>query len=142
MYSHQMNIEPAPKPACTDITKRILVVSAEAEILCAFKNLFAEHGVMIDAYKTCEQALEMLQAGRYAVVIAEIRGLEDRTDADRSFLYAIRENRPDVKIIVLTNNGNDRIRNRALQLGVSFYFEKPVFNLTLLAALRDLRILR
>jgi len=141
MYNQQIAVEPHMRLQQPRITNRILVVRPEVEILSAFKHVFAAEGMILDTYNTCEQALEMLKTNSYAVLIAEVDGIKNHGNTDFAFLSDVRKKHPTVKIIILTSNGNATVKKRVLEIGASYYFEKPVFVVTIFAALRELRIM-
>jgi DNA-binding NtrC family response regulator len=105
---------------------RILVVDDEPAILFAYRKLIEMDGMAVDTSANLEDAIRHVRACSYLAVIADMR----LTGSDnRDGLEILRLNwkeRPGTHTILATGYGDSEIENMARNLGVSYYFKKPV----------------
>ena len=107
-------------------SKRILVVDDEPAILFAYKKLLEKEGIEVDICECHCDAIKQLKSCSYFAVIADMR-LEGTDNEDGlEVLRAIREEQADIKVILVTGYGCKEIEQRAIEMGASYYFEKPV----------------
>ena len=120
--------------------RSILIVDDERAILMAFCKLFQSPHVRIDVAETLEEVRNCLQQRVYDVVIADLRLTGVLGEEGLDILRWIREHAPQTRTILMTGYGNPEIMERAYELGVAFYFEKPVAVQALEEALRALGV--
>jgi DNA-binding NtrC family response regulator len=120
------------------IKKHILIVDNEQAILLAFKKLFSTPNIKVDTVETMEEALEMLKKDDYDIVIADLRLTGRLSEEGLYILKYVKEHTPDAGVILITGYGNPDVQKRAIQLGVDYYFEKPVSTSVLRNVLKDL----
>jgi CheY-like chemotaxis protein len=120
--------------------KRMLVVDSSAPIFFAYRIQFERQGVIIDACETYDEAVELLKMHSYDVALMDVcqSGVRQKNNID--LISVLRRQRSDVKIILMTGGGNDDVRIRTEEMGVSFSFEKPVLSSTIFWALKELGI--
>jgi two-component system, response regulator RegA len=115
---------------------RILVVDDEPAILFAYRKLIEKDGMTVDTSANLADAIRHIRARSYLAVIADMRlaGSDNRDGLE--ILRVIRNERPDTKTILATGYGDSEIEKAARDLGVSYYFKKPVSPPDILKALR------
>lgn len=115
---------------------RILVVDDEPAILFAYCKLIEKDGMIVDTSANLADAIRLIRARCYLAVIADMRlaGSDNRDGLE--ILRIIRNEHPDTKTILATGYGDSEIEKMARDLGVSYYFEKPVSPPDILKALR------
>ncbi len=121
-----------------NMTKRILIVDDEPAILLSFKKLLQGPDQPVDVSETMEDAEAKIQAGNYWVVIADLRLTGVLGEEGLELIRYVKENKPDTHVILITGYGNPTIQERAIELGASGYFEKPVSAGTLKEAIAKL----
>lgn len=132
-------IRHAIETASTDDVHRVLIVDDETAVLFACRILFGSEGFAVDLCTTLEQAVEQLHANSYLAVIADIRlkGLGNRDGLE--LLKIARKLQPESKVLIMTGYGNAATEQESLEIGASFYFEKPVEPSIILEILRVFR---
>jgi len=106
--------------------RRILVVDDEVAIQFSYRRLFRGAGVEVDACGTLEEALGMIGATDYDVVMADVRLSHSEAHEGLDILEHIRRHKPATPVILMTGYGNPDIERRAAALGVLQYLVKPV----------------
>src|SRR5688572_6053779 len=104
------------------LTPRILVVDDEDIICQQLERLYTSSGYLVDIAHTGEEALKRLENGDIDVVVTDIRlpgisGVE--------LTMRIRENSPDVPVIVITGHGAMDSAIQVLKGGAIDYILKP-----------------
>ena len=122
--------------------KYILIVDDEVGILLAYKKLLQHEQIAIDTATTIEQAEELLKKKHYHVVIADLRLTGILGKEGLELIRYVKEQHLDSECILVTAYGSPEIRQEALSLGASYYFEKPVSGKELKEALESLNIYR
>lgn len=118
--------------------KRVLIVDDEPAILFAYRKLIERTGVEVDVSESLAAALEMILTRSYFVVIADMRLAGTDNIDGLHLLRSVREQQPGAKFILVTGYSNREIRQTAIALGASYYFEKPVQPAAILTALKAL----
>jgi EAL domain-containing protein (putative c-di-GMP-specific phosphodiesterase class I) len=113
---------------------RVLIVDDEQAILRAYSRVLASHGYVVTTAASAEVALESLAAEPVDVVISDLTmpgmtGLE--------FLREVRQNDPDLPVILMTACPSTESAARAIEYGALRYLLKPVAKDALERALRD-----
>ena len=117
-------------------TRRILIVDDEEAILFAYRELFEEEGMEVDACKTLVEVLALLRTQDYCAVISDIRlAGSDNTDG-LTILECVRGLQPAAKVIIVTGYGTREIEHSVHAMGAACYFEKPVKPLVILDTMR------
>ena len=102
---------------------RILVVDDEANIRSALAKLLSKFGHSVESAGTAEEALRLLQPGRYRVVLTDLR--MPGTDG-LSLLRQIKAVDGSVEVIVMTAFGTVDTAVEAMREGAYDYIEKPI----------------
>jgi len=106
------------------IGKRVLIVDSEADNRKAGHQLLGPHGCIVETARTGDEALLMLKAFTYDVLIADIR----LPDMSGSQMFAkIREGGDFTPIILMAGFGYDASHSlvRGRQMGMKFAIFKP-----------------
>ena len=102
---------------------RILVVDDEANIRSALAKLLSKFGHSVESAGTAQEALQLLQPGRYRVVLTDLR----MPGADGlSLLRQIKAADRSIEVIVMTAYGTVDTAVEAMREGAYDYIEKPV----------------
>lgn len=103
--------------------KRVLIVDDEDTIRMALSRFLESRGFEVDTAASANEALGLIQPGRYAVMICDIRmpgmtGLE--------MLPVAHERDPDLAIMMLTAVEDTSTAAESLALGAMEYLMKPI----------------
>jgi DNA-binding NtrC family response regulator len=104
---------------------RLLIVDDERSIRFALGGLFRKEGYEVETAESAEQALEMVKAGLFHVIITDLsmkgmNGLE--------LLRTVRELDPACAVLMITAYGTQRIAVEAMKAGAEDYLPKPFDN--------------
>ncbi|MEO1171883.1 MAG: response regulator, partial [Myxococcota bacterium] len=102
---------------------RILLVDDDTFFLRVYGDFLRSRGFEVEVAESGESALEIYQAGRYQLVIADLvmPGVDGIELVER-----IRSSNPAQDIIVVTGSDDVRTAVRAMRLGVYDYLVKPI----------------
>ena len=102
---------------------RILVVDDEANIRTALAKLLSKFGYPVDAAGSAQEAIQLLQPGRYALVLTDLK----MPGADGlSLLRHIKTADRSTEVILMTAYGTVETAVEAIQHGAYDYIEKPI----------------
>jgi DNA-binding NtrC family response regulator len=102
---------------------RILVVDDEANIRGALAKLLSKLGHSVESAGSAQEALQLLQPGRYRVVLTDLK----MPDVDGlSLLRQIKVVDRAVEVIVMTAYGTVETAVEAMREGAYDYIEKPI----------------
>ena len=101
---------------------KILIVDDEKSILDLLSMVFKKEGYVIYTALSSQKALEILDEHDIDLVITDIR-MPGMSGLD--LLFHIKENYPDIPIIMITAYGSTREAVRALKAGALDYITKP-----------------
>lgn len=104
-------------------SQRVLVVDDEPFFREAIRDALAEAGLACELAASGDLAVKAAADPRVACVVLEVR-LRDRSGVD--VLRALREQRPGLRVIVLSSHGDQERVLDALRLGASDYLAKPI----------------
>jgi DNA-binding NtrC family response regulator len=104
---------------------RLLVVDDEHGILVALKGLFGKEGYEVETAESGEQALELVKAGLFHVIITDL-SMKGMSGID--LLRAVRELDPACAVLMITAYGTQRIAVEAMKAGAEDYLPKPFDN--------------
>ena len=110
---------PQQKPAMA----RILVVDDENSIRTTSQNFLRDAGYEVAVAEDADQALAMLAAGNFDVVVADI--ILPRVTG-MSLLNAIKERSPHVQVILMTGEPTVKTATEAVRAGAFDYLTKPI----------------
>ena len=105
------------------MTGRILVVDDEANIRNALAKLLSKLGHKVESAGSAQEALQLLQPGRYRVVLTDLKmpGVDGL-----SLLRQIKAADNSVEVIVMTAYGAVDTAVEAMREGAYDYIEKPI----------------
>ncbi len=108
------------------LQKRILIVDDEEALLLAFKKLLKRPNVDIDTCESKEDALKQISNFTYDIIIVDLR-LSGTLEQEGFEIIKFAKNKSTTtKVVLITAYGNYDIKEKALECGADFYFEKPV----------------
>ncbi len=106
--------------------KKILVVDDEEAILTVLAYALQAEGVQVVTCSRIEQAIEVLAADRFDLVIAEIRVLGANVVEGLELLTFIRQHYC-TEVIVMTGYGLGEIEAKAYRQNSLRYLNKPIY---------------
>lgn len=106
--------------------KNLLIVDDEKSILIAYTQLFSCDFINVDIAENAEQASLQLQKNTYDAIITDLELNMARKQDGILVIKKAKELHPAALLIMITAYGNDIIKDKMLQSGVDYYFEKPV----------------
>ena len=113
----------------------ILVVDDQKNMCWILSKILSEAGFSVEIVGTAEDALSLVADGRISAVIIDYR----LPDMDGLHLFSeIRRYNPKIPAVLITSYGSKQLREDALQLGFSAYFDKPFDNHTLITSLHNI----
>ena len=124
---------PTPRPAVERERPRVLVVDDEPQALRVFSAFLSASGMEVVAVPSCEQALELLEPGRFETIVSDLRmpGLDGF-----SLIRAARAHDADLPVVVVTGCPTDGTSGDALELGAVDFLVKPVSAETLVRTVK------
>jgi DNA-binding NtrC family response regulator len=101
----------------------VLLVDDEKEFVESLSERLALRNLRANVAHDGEQALEALEKGKPDVMVLDLRmpgidGIE--------VLRRVRQDHPDMAVVILTGHGTDKDEKEAMRLGASAYLKKPV----------------
>jgi DNA-binding response OmpR family regulator len=103
---------------------RILVVDDEESICLAMKEYLEHGGYDVDSAADRAMAEAFLAAGRYAVVIADLRLSAAEPSGGLGLLRRVRETSPQTRTVLLTAYGSPEAEAEARRMGVDALLAK------------------
>lgn len=105
------------------VARRVLVVDDEASARRALTWLFADSGLEVTAAGSGEEALAMLGAERYDLLLTDVRmpGIDGIELMRRALVLD-----PDLMVVLMTAFVDVRVAVRAMREGAFWYVTKPV----------------
>ncbi len=104
---------------------RLLIVDDERSIRFALGGLFRKEGYEVETAESGEQALAMVKAGSFHVIITDL-SMKGMSGLD--LLRAVREIDPECAVLMITAYGTQRIAVEAMKAGAEDYLPKPFDN--------------
>jgi DNA-binding response OmpR family regulator len=105
---------------------RVLVVDDECAFLCAIKKVLQCPDIDVDTAQTKQEADGLLLQHTYDAVIADLRLTGSAGEEGLEIARYVHENCPVTTMMLITAYGSGEVMAKAGELGVEFYFEKPV----------------
>lgn len=103
--------------------EKILIVEDDAFFREIFSDLLCEDGYRVDTASSGNEALKMLEAGKYQLVVTDMV-LQDISGLD--ILSRAKQMDSDIEVIVVTGYGNMESAIYALKNGARDYLVKPI----------------
>lgn len=101
---------------------RVLVVEDEPSIRTLLRRVLQRHGYDCSEAPTAEQALEMIAANSYALVMTD---MNMPGESGMTLIQKVSADSPDVATVMVTAVDDTAIADMALQLGAYGYIIKP-----------------
>jgi DNA-binding NtrC family response regulator len=101
---------------------RILVVDDEPLVTKGCRRILADAGYQVDTAATGQEGLNRAFGESFDLVMADLK-LPDADGMD--LVRALRSERPETRIVIITGYGSVPSAVEAVKLGVSDYIEKP-----------------
>jgi len=120
------------------MSKRILIVDDEPAFLLGINKIMKPMGAILDLTDNREEAERLLAQTTYDIVISDLRLTGVQSEDGWDILRRAKEKNPQTPCILITGYGSADVREKAMRLGVAYYFEKPVAPEALLQALKAL----
>jgi DNA-binding NtrC family response regulator len=102
---------------------RVLIADDERAITTGLSAILEDAGYQVDNADDGQKALDMLAAGTYAVVLADLK--MPRVDGI-ALLKAMRERRIPTEFVMITGQGTTDTAIEAMREGAADYIEKPL----------------
>ncbi len=102
--------------------RKVLIVEDDGAVRATVTTLLEVEGYQVDAVGSTEEALELLRANSYPIVITDIY-LDERTGLD--VLQAAKQADPDCAVILMTGRGTMETVMKATEEGAFDYIAKP-----------------
>lgn len=111
----------------SEITRKVLVVDDQADILEALRLLLKSHDYAAEIAQSPEQALRAAAAGDHDVVMIDMNYARDTTSGAEglALLDALRARRPETPVIVMTAWSTIDLAVEAMRRGASDFITKP-----------------
>ncbi|MCP4147461.1 MAG: response regulator [bacterium] len=106
--------------------KRLLIVDDDKTVRYAYKKLFQFAGVKVDSAKNIEKAEAFMKKEKYRAVVTDLRLNAESPLEGLLILENMKKINPETKLILITGYGSEAVQKKAKELGVDYYFEKPV----------------
>ena len=113
---------PAPQPISTPALLNLLVVDDERTVREACREVAASLGYRTTAAESGEQALRMIDGQNVDVILLDLK-LHGFAGLD--VLRALKAQRPEMEVIVVTGNGSLETAVQAMKSGAYDYVTKP-----------------
>lgn len=121
------------------VARRILIVEDDPSVRASL-SLYLEHaGFDVVAVAELRRALELIRRELFDLLVTDL-DLPDGTGLE--LVETARAHRPKLPAILVTGYGCSAIRQRAEDLSLSAYFEKPVDPKKLLETLQGIEVER
>jgi len=102
--------------------RRLLVVEDDSSVRTTLVTFLEVEGYQVDAVGTTGEALRLLEANHYPIVISDIY-LDERSGLD--ILRLAKQTNPDCAVILMTGRGTIETVMKATEFGAFDYIAKP-----------------
>jgi DNA-binding response OmpR family regulator len=119
------------------VTKRILIVDDEPNIVAAVEFLLQQSGYEVHVANNGEQALELVESCIPDLVLLDVM-MPKKSGYEVCTRIRERADWQHIKIIMLSAKGREAEVNKGLSLGADFYVTKPWSNKDLVAKIDEL----
>jgi len=117
--------------------RRILIADDEEAIRFSYQRLLRGTRVEVDTCANLETAIALIEANNYSAVISDVRFSPSDEGEELEILRQVRKHRPATPVILMTEFGNDEVKEKALALGAAAFLDKPVPAAILFARLKE-----
>jgi DNA-binding NtrC family response regulator len=100
----------------------VLVVDDEAGLRDSLRRALMRQGYSVEDASSCREAIDKLEKTSFDLLLTDLR-LKDRSGLD--LLTYARQNRPGMRIVVMTAFGSVDVAVDAMRLGAEDFLEKP-----------------
>jgi len=108
------------------MSKRVLVVEDDADTLFGLAEVLQSAGLDVSTAESREQALALLKASTFDVVIADLMLGSSSPEGGLTLLSHIKTGANHTKTIAITGSGEPDIKERAYAAGTDLFYAKPV----------------
>lgn len=106
--------------------KRILLADDEESLLLAYQKLLHAPGITIDSIQNVTDAKKMLEKHSYDAAIIDLRLTGTQELDGLEIISGTKKRYPQSKIIAITAYTDNQIKQKVINAGASYLFEKPV----------------
>ncbi len=104
----------------------LLIVDDSEPIRFGLTEYFKARGFEVDAASALDEALALLVARHYDIVITDLRLSELRQVEGLDIIAEVRQRCPATRVVLLTAYGSPSVEAAAKHLGVSLFLQKPI----------------
>jgi CheY-like chemotaxis protein len=122
------------------MTKQLLIVDNDAVTADAFRRLLRSADVTIAAARTTAEAEAKLWRGAYDIVVTDLHLGDRATYGGLNVALLAKKLSPGTEVILLAEQAGPEVFQKVQELGVAYYFEKPLLDQSLWAALASLGV--
>jgi len=122
------------------MTKQFLIVDTDPATADAFRRLTLSADVRIAAARTQAEAESRLWKGSYDIVVTDLHLGDRATYAGLNVALLAKKISARTDVILLAEQAGPEVFQKVQELGVSYYFEKPLLDESLWAALASLGV--
>jgi DNA-binding NtrC family response regulator len=105
--------------------RKVLVVEDDFLLLQVYKGVLQSPELDIDLTDSIDQAKEMLRGNPYDIMITDMV-IPPAEDGGFQLIEFCRDNKPEVKVFLITGFLDSQISSKAFEMGVRYCFKKPV----------------
>lgn len=114
--------------------KKILVVDDDPIVVRSCKRALSEEGCQVEATQSGRKGLTMARGTAYDLMLADLK----IPDLDgMKIVRAIRQERAEMPVVIITGYGTPESKREARELGVAVYVEKPFTPEEIVSAVGD-----
>ncbi|HTY08344.1 MAG TPA: response regulator [Candidatus Edwardsbacteria bacterium] len=122
------------------MTKRFLIVDSDDATAETFQRLLGAADVSVATARTQAEAESKLWKGAYDVVVTDLHLGNQATFAGLNVALLAKQMAAATEVILLAGQAGPEVLQKVQQLGVAYYFEKPLPDAALWAALASLGV--
>ena len=108
------------------LDRRLLIVDDDKTVLYSYKRLFKFAGLEVDTAKDKRKALSFIKKKAYRAIVTDLSLTQEKGNEGVEVLRAMKNMNQETKLILITAYGNYQTKKIAEELGIDYYFEKPV----------------
>jgi CheY-like chemotaxis protein len=122
------------------MTKQFLIVDSDPATAEVFRRLLLAADVTIAAVRTQAEAESRLWKGAYDIVVTSLQLGDPATYAGLNVALLAKKISQKTEVILLAEQAGPAVFQKVQELGVAFYFEKPLQDESLWGALVSLGV--
>ena len=112
-----------PKRFATHMQPKILIADDDQKARAPLSAILESEGFAVDTADDGQKALDMLSAGTYGLVLADLK--MPKVDGI-ALLQVMRERQIPTEFVMITGEGNTEVAIQAIREGAADYLEKPL----------------